>query len=282
LILFLGISLALADSGAMFLPPDVSARVLELRHQPLGDRVKAHSDPWLGAPYTDGPLGEAGGPDPDPVFRYDTFDCLTFVEEVLALSLAADPVGVQAIRMGLRYRGGQPADYENRRHFMLAEWIPGTVEEGWMWDLTAQLPGAVEYSRTVRNETWRNWSRRSLFDLEDDRLPVGEQRFWYLPLDAAAAAVNRIPPGTVVFTLRQPMDHIPISVTHVGITIPGEEVTMRHATKMGEGSLRDDSLAWYIEHLRSYSNWPVVGLIVLAPREQGPRPNPPPVETRTP
>lgn len=100
-----GIALALADPPKMqdplFLPEATARRVLELRDEPLGTRVKAHSAPWLGLPYTDGPLGEAGGPDPDPVVRYDTFDCLTFVEEVLALSMATDPVNVQAVRMGL-------------------------------------------------------------------------------------------------------------------------------------------------------------------------------------
>ena len=271
-----GVALALADPSSaqnpLFLPEDTARRVRELRGAPLGTRVEAHSTPWLGLPYTEGPLGEAGGPDPDPVVRYDTFDCLTFVEEVLALSLATDPVNVQTVRMGLRYRGGGPTTFENRRHFMLAEWIPGTIEEGWMEDLTPSLPGAQQISRTVRDETWRTWSRRDLFPLEDARLPVGAQSFWYLPLDAAAAAVDRIPPGSVIFTLRKPLEHIPNAVTHVGITIPGEATTMRHATKMGESTVRDDSLAWYIEHLSSYTNWPVAGLVILVPREQGPRP----------
>ncbi|MCB9741246.1 MAG: DUF1460 domain-containing protein [Alphaproteobacteria bacterium] len=46
--------------------------------------MKAISEPWLGLPYQLGPLGEAGGVDPDPVMRFDVFDCLTFIEEVLA------------------------------------------------------------------------------------------------------------------------------------------------------------------------------------------------------
>ena len=60
-------------------------------------------------------------------------------------------------------------------------------------------------------------------------------------------------------------------VTHVGFTVPGEHATMRHATRMGEGGVRDDSLAWYVEHLQSYANWPVAGINVLMPLEQGPR-----------
>ena len=262
----------LASGGeAMFLPAEVSERVRTLRSESLGERIGQHSAAFLGVPYTEGPLGEAGGLDPDPLYRYDTFDCLTFVEEVMALSLANDPVSVHQVRKGLRYQSGGPSTYENRRHFMLAEWIPQTIEEGWMFDLTPELPGSVELSHSVRFETWKTWSRRSLFPLTDDRLPVGTQRFYYLPLDAAEAAVNRIPAGAVIFTLRKPLDHIPIAITHVGLTVPADKPTMRHATKMGEGGVRDDSLVWYINHLRTYTNWPVAGLVVLMPQDQGPK-----------
>ncbi|MCB9741247.1 MAG: hypothetical protein H6740_01330 [Alphaproteobacteria bacterium] len=70
----------------------------------------------------------------------------------------------------------------------------------------------------------------------------------------------------MVFTLRQPWDHLPIAITHVGITIPARAPTMRRASRrMGKRVVRDDKLAWYMKHLGTYSNWPAAGLIVLAP-----------------
>ena len=260
-----------AETDSLVLPEDVSERIRELRGQPLGARIKAHSDPWLGSSYTNGPLGEAGGVDPDPMVRFDTFDCLTFVEEVLTLALAPDPVATQEIRLALRYSSPGTPTYENRRHFMLAQWIPEVIEDGWMTDLTPQFPGAVRIQREVLESTWENWSKRSEFDLPDELLPTGVQQFWYLPLDEALAAVDSIPEGTVVFTLRKPLPHIPIAVTHVSITIPGDIPTLRHASKMGSGLLRDHSLAWYFEHLKSYKNWPVAGVILLQPVDYGPR-----------
>ena len=238
---------------------------------PLPERIKAISEPWIGLPYENGPLGELGGLDPDPVTRYDTFDCLTFVEEVLALALSPDPEAAQQVRRGLRYVDGGPATYENRRHFMLAEWIPGNVEDGWVVDITSELPGALREHKVVTAETWSSWRQRPSFELADERLPTGELDFWYLPLDAALAAVDEIPPGSLIVTLRQPYDHLPIAVTHVGITVPAEVPTMRHASRMGQRVVRDDALSWYIEHLRSYEKWPAAGLIVLAPVEYGPR-----------
>ena len=62
---------------------------------------------------------------------------------------------------------------------------------------------------------------------------------------------------------------VPIVVSHVGLTVEGGK--MRHATKMGAGSVRDDDLRWYIRHLSTYTHWPVAGINVLEPIEQGPR-----------
>ena len=251
-------------------PEEVAERAREARHWPLGERVKHISEPWLGLPYTNGPLGEAGGKDADPVMRYDTFDCLTFIEEILALALAPDPTSASSVGMGLRYRDGGPYTYENRRHFMLTEWIPGTIAEGWTRDITPELSGAVRAHKEITAQTWSGWGRRVLFDLPDARLPTGALDYWYLPLDAPEEALAQIPEGSIVFTLRQPWDHLPIAITHVGITIPGEVPTMRHASRMGKRVVRDDKLSWYVKHLETYSNWPAAGLIVLAPVEFGP------------
>ena len=259
------------DSSSLTVTSEEAALMESLRDASIGERVRAHSESWLGLPYLDGGFGEGGGVDPDPMIRRDAFDCLTLVEEVLALSLATDPAGVHAIRMGLRYRNGGPATYENRRHFMLAEWIPGTIEEGWMEEITSNYEGAERMHWEVSSDTWAGWSKRHLFPLADTRLPVGAEEFWYLPIDAALAAVNDIPPGTVVFTLRQPFAHLPIAITHVGIVVDTGQPTLRHATKIGDDMVKDHPLEWYIDHLRTYVNWPAAGVILLAPREIGPR-----------
>lgn len=247
-----------------------------VRHMPLPERLGAITASWLGRPYQDGPLGEAGGPDPDPVTRVDVFDCLTFVEEALALALGHDDVDVARVRQGLRYRDGGPATYENRRHFMLAEWIPGTVADGWMRDVTPELPGAVPLRHTVTPATWAGWSKRHLFPLPDRRLPVGTLDFHHLPLQAFRddpGLIDAIPDGAVVFTLRVVAPHIPIAITHVGLTVPADVPTVRHATKIGRAEVKDHTLAWYVANLASYKNWPAAGLIILVPIEYGPRLN---------
>jgi len=261
----------LATENSLVLPEEIADRVRELRKEPIGVRIKGHSDDWLGRAYTNGPLGEAGGPDPDPMLRYDTFDCLTFVEEVLALALAPDPISTHNVRLALRYSNPDQPTYSNRRHFMLAEWIPELIATGWVQDITPRYEGAIKIQREVSEATWKNWSKRGSFELRDERLPIGVQQFWYLPIEAAKKVAADIPDGTIVFTLRQPLAHIPIAVTHVSIKIPGDRPMMRHATKMGTGGVKDHSLAWYFNHLQTYKNWPAAGVILLEPLDFGPR-----------
>jgi hypothetical protein len=256
------------DPGA--LPPAVARRAREVRDLPLPERVGAISELFLGLPYLDGCTGEGEGFDQDPPARYDVFDCVTFIEEVLALSLAADPAWAGWYRTQLRFEEGVPS-YEARNHFFVMEWIRYNIEAGFIEDVTPQLGEVRWIEREISDDTWSAWRRRGRFPLADERLPTGTMRLPVLPLPQALEAVDRIPPGAIIVTVRIPLDHVPIVVTHVGLTVPAAEPTMRHATKMGDGRVRDDRLAWYLEHLESYSNWPVAGITVLMPREQGPR-----------
>ena len=258
----------LADPGA--LPDELVAAVHASRELPIGARMGAISDPLVGRPYQDGCTGEGQGYDDDPPARYDVFDCVTFLEEVLALSLAADPAWAGHYRTQLRFGDSQPS-YESRNHFFVMEWIAHNVEAGFIQDITASLGPVTLIDKQVTPETWASWRRRSWFPLGDERLPTGSLYLPVLPLETALEVVKDIPDGAIIVTVRIPLEHVPIVVTHVGFTVPAELPTMRHATRMGEGGVRDDSLAWYVEHLQSYTNWPVAGVNVLMPLEQGPR-----------
>ncbi len=54
----------------------------------VNEYIIKNSSDFLGTPYLLSPLGEGKGIDPDPLYRFDKFDCLTFVETVLAKSYA--------------------------------------------------------------------------------------------------------------------------------------------------------------------------------------------------
>jgi hypothetical protein len=252
-------------------PQAVVQRAFDVRADPLPDRIGAISAALLGADYALDPTGEGAGHDPDPPARYDAFDCVTFAEEVLALALAGDPRHAAHVRRQLRYDGGE-VDYARRNHFMELQWIPHNVRDGWLDDVTASIGAVTTFTEEVTETTWRGWGRRSLFALADEDLPLGTMRLDVLPVAEALAHIDDIGPGAVLLTVRQPRAGVPIWITHVGLTVPGDAPTVRHATKMGQGAVRDHDLAWYLRHIgESYKNWPAAGVAVLRPREQGPR-----------
>jgi hypothetical protein len=241
------------------------------RHLPLGERMKAVSTPLLGLPYVSDPLGEGAGFDQDPFARYDAYDCLTFVEEVLSLSMSGDPVHAAHVRNQLRY-GDNNRDYAHRRHFMELQWIPGNIDAGWLVDTTAEYGEATVFRREVDETTWKSWRQRARFALGDEDLPTGTMELTVLSLAEATASADQVRPGTVVLTVRADRPWSPIWISHVGFVVHAEgEVRVRHATKMGSGRSRDHSLTWYLEHLTTYTNWPAVGVSYLEPVEQGPR-----------
>ena len=238
----------------------------------LPHRMKAVSEPMLDAPYMTDPLGEGQGIDADPPARYDVFDCLTFVEEVLALSLAGDPVHATWIRQSLRY-GESPPTYANRHHFMELQWIPQNLAARWLRDTTDEYGQTIVYSREVTLAHWRNWGRRTRFAHTDEQLPVGEMTLKVLPLDQAREIADQIRPGSLIFTVREDRPWIPMWITHVGLTIPADEPTIRHASHMKSSlRVRDHSLKWYLDHLATYVNWRTAGITIMEPIEPGPRP----------
>jgi len=254
--------------GAM--PPDLVAVAREVRNHPLPARMEAISGALLGRPYVNDPMGEGAGHDPDPLARYDAFDCLTYTEEVLALALAGDPSHAAAIRSSLRYEG-EPS-YATRRHFMELQWVPAAVQAGWLVDTTSDYGPVDAMSKVVDEDTWAGWGPRSRFPIPDDQMPSGTMHLDVLPLEAAITAADQIRPGSVVLTVREDRAGVPIWTTHVGFVVPTDDgPRLRHATKLGSGGTREHSVRWYLEHIRSYRRWKVAGVTILEPQELGPR-----------
>jgi hypothetical protein len=154
---------------------------------------------------------------------------------------------------------------------MELQWLPGNVAAGLIRPISADLGQVTTLHKAVSAATWAGWSRRSLFHLADAELPTGDMTLDVLPIAEALRIVDHIPPGTLVLTVRVDRPSVPIWISHVGFTIPADRPTVRHETKMKPGESRDHDLAWYLAHLRTYRNWPALGVSLYAPLEQGPR-----------
>lgn len=245
------------------IPADIAALVRSVSTQPLAQRVEAISAAFVGKPYALDPLGEGAPPDTDPYARYDAFDCLTYVEEVLALSLAPDPAFAADVRNSLRY-GDSPRDYAHRHHFMELQWLPENVRQGWIRDTTKEYGAVTHLEREVTPTTWSSWNKRSLFKLTDAELPMGLMQLDVLPLDVALKAVDAIRPGSILLTVRSDRGR-PLWTTHLGFVVSGS--VHRNASRRSAMRVVDEDLAGYLQHLRTYGNWPVAGVAVFEPIE---------------
>lgn len=101
----------------------------------LGKRLDHISGLLLGRPYVEGALG--GGPQLPEQFRIalGAFDCVTFVETVLALAIARTiEEFVDTIRR-IRYKEGE-IDWFCRNHYMV-DWTRNNEDRGFIKNLTS-------------------------------------------------------------------------------------------------------------------------------------------------
>lgn len=126
---------------------EVAALLRRLRHvASLGERMRRIARLLRGRPYVVNPLG--GGPDRPEVLTLELagFDCVTYVETVLALALAGSVREVPDLLRRMRYREGR-LDWRARHHYMI-EWIRENVRQGLVRNLT-RGPGTRLLTRRV-------------------------------------------------------------------------------------------------------------------------------------
>jgi len=258
------------DEGAM--PESLVSATRESVNLPLPQRMAAISKPLLDLDYGLDKNGEGVAPDFDPPARYDIFDCVTFLEEIMALAMAGDPVSAPGLRNEIRYIDGE-VGYSKRNHIWMQQWIPNNIQAGFIEDITSQIGPTHLVTKRITEKTWSGWRGTRKLKMPVGELPTGQFRLPVLSLDAAVDNIDKIPAGAIVVVVRKPRAHRPVVVSHVGFVLPrdGGPTMMRHATKLGGGRVRDHDLRWYLNHQRWFDKVPVEGISVLMPREQGPR-----------
>lgn len=104
------------------------------------------SNQFIGLPYgKGGPLGEgkSGRFDRDPLYRFDTFDCTTFVETVTALSLSSNKSEFEQSLISLRYKNGV-VSYKTRNHITSHSWLPENTQNGFFTEATPSFPSLFQ------------------------------------------------------------------------------------------------------------------------------------------
>ncbi len=246
------------------------ARWLEELHKQYRDpteRFVAITQRMLGTKYVFDALGEGpkGRVDQDPIFSFARMDCVTFLEQAMAMNQHPRLRDAVAFAQRLRYVGGQIA-YAKRKHFPMLQWIPMMIRDGFVEDITRKLGG--ERTRTVTKQislqSYQS-SREGRLMLERlgmENLVMGQHSLPYLPLDVAVRQAQKMKTGTIISVLVPMPATSPFQIVHQGVVVWSKgRPYMRHATKVWN-SVMDMPLVEYLQSLRRYRK-PRLGVHLL-------------------
>ena len=162
---FLCISLSFADTQS----DEIAKQLIPLnQNYPIQRRIEIQSAALLNTPYLEGALGEGidGKYDQNPLYRFDYFDCETYVDTVMALALAENLSDFRNKINQIRYNQGN-VSFTRRNHFPSADWIPNNRRNGFIHELSYLIAGQKIKSTTTQINL-RNWYRH----LTADRIQV--------------------------------------------------------------------------------------------------------------
>ncbi len=206
----------------------------------LSERIERASRYFVGRPYLSNPL--CGSPRAQEVYTasLDSFDCVTYVETVLAIALAKSPVGFTEALRRIRYNAGE-VDWARRNHYMTG-WVASNEDAGFIRNLTTGT-GTVEKTRTLgvveglapEKVDFRCISAHRP-DVLEDRAETGDIILFVSP--------------------RRKLD-----VFHIGfLIISDERIFLRHASR-GHGSVIEEPLSDFVSSHR------LSGYILVRPQE---------------
>lgn len=278
--------LCLLFSITAFATPEEAKKLLEKfeGHDRTPTRLELFSREFLGLPYgAGGPLGEGeqGRYDQDPLYRFDTFDCTTYVETIVSLALTRDVRSFEEMMDKIRYEDGQ-VDYLKRNHFPSLQWIPFNVENGLLSEINHLILPIKEQKVAEALINLPGWLKA--IKLEEIKVPLAtlEQRqllleelrsqhtnfspiiarLNYLPISTLVerpSLLNRIPHGSIINFVRPNWDLTDVIGTHMNVSHQGfvfrkkEGVFLRHASTTGK--VKEELL---LDYLKKFENHPTM------------------------
>ncbi len=243
-------------------------------------RLDLISRTFIGLPYgKNGPLGEGpeGRYDQDPLYRFDTFDCTTYVETMMALALSRTVDEFEVSLNNIRYENGE-IDYLKRNHFTDLQWIPFNIQNGLMKEINHLVVPAPRIKMAEALINFSGWMKSIKVDqlvvpmasMEEKKLLIEELNLLsanypsqiakvpYIEINYLVAnplLLNKIPTGSIVNFVRPNWDLTEAAGTHQNISHQGflfrrgKILFLRHASTTG--SVQENH---FIDYLKKFQN----------------------------
>jgi PBP4 family serine-type D-alanyl-D-alanine carboxypeptidase len=208
-------------------------------------RLRHFSKALIGRPYFLGPTGEGRHGDVDtlPMADLSRMDCVTYIENVLALARAREAAGFLPALLPIRYHGDTVA-YANRNHYFVGEWLannPGDFR-------VPALPGDTVVRKVL--------ARRKLLAAKGVDGADVDARLRYVPFEQALRLAKDwkatgLPKGAKGFYGVAFMTGLPgLDATHTGfVDVESGKPVLRHAGQL-KGEVTEQDFAEYLESRR--------------------------------
>lgn len=210
------------------------------RGDSAASRIEILSRQFLGHPYQANPL--IGSADTAEVFTasFDGFDCVTYIETVVALSRASNVGDFTEWLRKIRYERGR-IQWERRNHYM-TQWIRNNLRERMI------KPVSMPAVPTL--------SRERILNVVPGLSPQ-RTRMKCVPKLAVPRLERYLRSGDLIFfaSTRKNLD-----MFHAGIIVrDGEKILMRHASR-SQGGVVEQELSEFLKANR------MAGVIVVRPQ----------------
>jgi hypothetical protein len=204
---------------------------------------------FVGTPYTPGTLEVAG--EEDVVVNFQEFDCVTLVENVLALArfikmrdpavLESDLQAREAYRGSLReirYRNARIDGYPSRLHYF-TDWIRDNEAKGIVHEVTRELDaqeeeefGAIDFM-TRHPDAYRQMANRANYlAIQERETELSLMARYKIPEEEIQTAESEIRDGDII-AATSTMDGL--DVAHTGLAVwRGARLHLLHAPLVGD------------------------------------------------
>ncbi len=220
---------------SIFLVPTFMFAQTEESKSSLSACIIENAQQLIGSPYVAGTLEVPGHE--RLVCLTDKFDCVTFVEYVLALSIYqagnTQNKTFEDILRKLRYRHGVIDGYGSRLHYF-SEWIIENEKNGFIQNITSKFSSSL-YKKNIRFMTSNVSKYPPLADKKElKKVRLAEQRIsehtWnYIPKSKINHISDQILSGDIIAITTDIKD---LDIVHTGFAIRSEDgVHLLHASE---------------------------------------------------
>ncbi|MDH4071393.1 MAG: DUF1460 domain-containing protein [Ignavibacteria bacterium] len=228
-----------------------------LSDRPIGEVMVAVGSSFLGTPYKAHTLEVPG--EEHLVVNLRALDCVTFVENVLALSRCIrlrrytfeDYLGHLKL---IRYRAGEIDGYPSRLHYF-SDWIGDNEQKGIVKNILRES-GGVSLTKKIRFMTAHRDSYRQLSDdsvlgeIRKTESALSNNERWYLPKEELTDQPDLLRSGDIVgiTTSIEGLD-----IVHTGIVVftNGSARYLHAPLSGGSVQISDEPLAAYLQARKS-------------------------------